>query len=65
MSNPNAPHQCVILIKLDLHELQHDGSCHGGPVEAESFVLDVFGRNKEECKENMENFIKSVKQLLN
>jgi hypothetical protein len=62
MTNEKAPHQAVMLLKIDIHELLPTGECSGKQLTREeihdcglskSVVLLVNGKDKQDCVDNL------------
>lgn len=56
--SPNAPHQAIISLTIEIMERLPDGHVTGFPVERFGKIYTVTGKNLEECKEELDKFIK-------
>jgi len=59
--NPNAPHQAIISLVVEVLERMEDGSVIGPPTERFGKVYTVVGKNLEECKQELNRFMEKLK----
>jgi len=58
-NNPNAPHQAIINVIIELFERLPDGSVIQ-PIERIGKVYTVVGKNLEECKSELNRFMEKL-----
>lgn len=51
--NEQAPHQAIILVKVELMEVLPTGQVTGVPVQRKSHILSVSGNTLQECTDNL------------
>jgi hypothetical protein len=57
MSNKDAPHQAVILVKIEMMERLPNGQVSGRPVYKNSKLLSVVGKSYDECMNNLQELL--------
>jgi hypothetical protein len=56
-NNPNAPHQAVISVIIEVMERLPDGKVTGLPVSRTARLYTVTGKNLEECQKEVTRFM--------
>ena len=60
-----APHQAVILIRTEIMERLPNGYVTGLTAAKDSTIVNIFGKDFEECKEKTERFIRLINTFTN
>ena len=63
-TNPKAPHQAIISVKVEIMERLPDGKVSGRLVSQSNELFTTTGRNLEECNKNVEKTINNIKESL-
>ena len=58
--NELAPHTTVVWVKAITYEILPTGECSGIPVQKQEKILQVQGKNLEECKQNTLRFLEDL-----
>jgi hypothetical protein len=58
--NEKAPHQAIITLSVEVMERLKDGRVSGIPIDKSSKLYTVTGKNLEECKEKVNEFIQRL-----
>lgn len=61
--NKNGPFQTVFLLRTMIYERQHDGKVTGIPVEENSEVFTVMGKDLQECKDKTEELLNKIREI--
>ena len=58
--NANAPHQTIILLKMEMMEQMPTGEMTGKPIESDSRLFTVTGKNLEECQNKTNQLLEAI-----
>ena len=63
--NTEHPHQAVILVRTEIHQLDQEGRCMARPTSRDSETFTFTGNTHEEVKQQVEEFLGRLKNVTN
>jgi len=63
--NKIAPHKTVVFCKVETFEMLPNGQVTNQPVVRDNFILNITGKNYQECIEKTQKVLNYIKSLPN